>query len=141
MKLSTRGQHIGYGILGGTMGFCLNRIGFTDYGEVHNMFLFADLRLLFTFAGAVGLAMMGFFLLSGRLAKRPKTFHEGTIPGSILFGAGWALTGSCPSIAIVQLGEGQLPAVFTIFGIMMGAWMYRQVHAQFFDWDIGSCGE
>jgi uncharacterized membrane protein YedE/YeeE len=103
------------------------------------MFTFADLRLLFTFAGAVGIAYVGFLIFAyGRRIERKK-FHPGTIPGAILFGAGWAVTGSCPSIAFVQLGQGYLPAAFTILGIAAGVWLYRAVHRRLFRWDTGSC--
>ena len=139
MKLTPFQQHLRLGLLGMVMGIVLSYIGFTDYGEVHKMFLFADLRLLFTFGGAVLLAMLFFNFLMADLPPARKHLHPGTVPGSILFGIGWAMTGSCPSTALVQLGQGQAPAVFTIFGIFFGVWFYRQVHRRFFRWDSGSC--
>ncbi len=138
-KRSPAIQHSIYAFLGLFMGFALSRIGFTNYSELHRMFVFSDLRLLFTFAGAVALSMIGFAILARGQHIPTKPFHPGTIPGSILFGAGWALTGSCPGIAIVQLGEGQLPAVFTLLGILFGVWAYRQAQAQMFNWDTGAC--
>ncbi len=136
---STLEQHFIYGLFGLVLGFALSRIGFASYSQVHRMFVFSDLRLLYTFAGAVGLTMAGFMAFARGHRIPTKPFHPGTIPGSILFGAGWALTGSCPAIAIVQIGEGQLAAAFTLLGILFGVWAYRQVHAQIFHWDTGSC--
>ncbi|MHB8347617.1 MAG: YeeE/YedE thiosulfate transporter family protein [Acidiferrobacterales bacterium] len=133
------GQHLIYGLLGLALGFSLSRMGFANYGQVHRMFVFSDLRLLYTFAGAVALTMIGFQILARGQNIPRKPFHPGTIPGSILFGTGWALTGSCPAIAIVQLGEGQLAAAFTLLGILFGVWVYRQAHAQYFHWDRGAC--
>jgi len=138
-KQSAFGQHLVYGLLGLALGFSLSRIGFASYSQVHRMFVFSDLRLLYTFAGAVALTMIGFLVFAHGHRIPSKPFHPGTIPGSILFGAGWALTGSCPAIAIVQLGEGQLAAAFTLLGILFGVWVYRQAHAQFFHWDRGAC--
>ncbi|MHB8257576.1 MAG: YeeE/YedE thiosulfate transporter family protein [Acidiferrobacterales bacterium] len=138
-KQSVFGQHLVYGLLGLALGFSLSRIGFASYSQVHRMFVFSDLRLLYTFAGAVVLTMIGFLVFAHGQRIPSKPFHPGTIPGSILFGAGWALTGSCPAIAIVQLGEGQLAAAFTLLGILFGVWVYRQAHAQFFHWDRGAC--
>ena len=40
----------GFGLV---LGYCLERIGFANFGEVHRLFVFADFRLLFTFMGAV----------------------------------------------------------------------------------------
>jgi len=139
MKLTSFQQHLRLGLLGMIMGIVLSYIGFTDFGEVHKMFLFADLRLLLTFAGAVLFAMFFFNFLMEGLPPAKKPLHPGTIPGSILFGIGWAITGSCPGIALVQFGQGQAPTVFTIFGIFFGVWFYRQVHRRFFRWDAGSC--
>ncbi len=138
-RLSSFEQHATYAALGLGMGFALSRIGFSNYGELHRMFVFSDFRLLFTFAGAVLLTMIGFQVLARGQRIPRKPFHPGTIPGSILFGAGWALTGSCPGIAIVQIGEGQLAAAFTLLGILFGVWAHRQAHAHIFSWDTGAC--
>jgi hypothetical protein len=41
----TRGALLRFGAVGLLLGFCLDRIGFADYGEVHRMFTFACWRL------------------------------------------------------------------------------------------------
>lgn len=140
MKLTALQQHVRFALLGLLMGMVLSYTGFTDYSELHKMFLFADLRLLFTFAGAVLLAFVFFNFFVQDLPQTKKPLHPGIIPGSAIFGAGWAISGSCPSIALVQIGEGQLAALFTALGILFGVWFYRQVHRKFFRWDSGSCG-
>ena len=137
--LSSSAQHMIYGGLGLSLGFALSRIGFASFGQVHRMFIFSDLRLLFTFAGAVALTMIGFRILARNQRIPTKPFHPGTIPGSILFGVGWALTGACPAVAIVQLGEGKLAAVFTLLGILFGVWVFRQANGRLFRWDRGAC--
>lgn len=139
MRLTSFQQHLRYAILGLLMGMVLSFIGFTNYTELHKMFLFADLRMFLTFAGAVMLAALFFNLLVQDLPRETKIWHPGVIPGGVIFGAGWAISGSCPSIALVQIGEGQLAAIFTAFGILFGAWSYRQVHRRMFRWDTGSC--
>lgn len=134
-------QHILYGLFGLCMGGLLSMVGFTDYTEVHNMFIFADFRLFFMFAATVGITMIGFGILA-RNAKIPKKpFNKGTVPGSILFGTGWAITGACPSIALVQIGEGQFAALFSVMGILFGVWTYRRLAAGGLQMDTGVCGE
>jgi uncharacterized membrane protein YedE/YeeE len=128
-----------YAIYGLLFGFVLSRTGFTNYAEVHNMFVFADLRLIFTFGGTVAVLAVAYALLTRKAKPESKPFHKGTIPGGILFGAGWALTGACPAIVMVQVGEGQLIALATVAGILVGTWLYPKVHARFFKWDTGSC--
>lgn len=134
-----RSIHIRYGIYGLIFGFALSRIGFGDFAEVHNMFVFADLRLLLAFAGGVALSMAGFLALarSSELPARP--FHPGTVVGGALFGVGWAITGACPSIVLVQIGAGQLAALATLVGVAIGTMAYAPVHRRYFGWDMGSC--
>ncbi|NMB75230.1 MAG: YeeE/YedE family protein [Myxococcales bacterium] len=121
------------------LGFSLSRIGFTDYGELHGMFIFADLRMLWVFAGAMGLCMLGFLLIDRRLFRPTRRVHPGVVPGGILFGAGWALCGACPVVPLVQLGEGKLAALFTLLGVAVGTLLYRPLHARIFRWDTGTC--
>jgi uncharacterized membrane protein YedE/YeeE len=128
-------------LVGVVFGFVLQRTGFSSWDEVHRMFTFADLRLFFGFCFAV---VSLFFLwkvidrwsspLSG-----PRKLHRGTVPGAALFGAGWALSGACPSIALVQIGEGKWLGACTLAGILVGNWLYEPIHARFFRWSQGSC--
>jgi uncharacterized membrane protein YedE/YeeE len=134
-------QHLAYGAFGLIMGCTLSLVGFTDFSEVHKMFIFAEFRLLFLFAATVGITMLAFAVLGRNKNIPKKAFNKGTIPGSILFGVGWAITGACPSIALVQLGEGKIAAVFTVFGILFGVWSYRKLAAGGMQLDTGVCGE
>lgn len=136
-----RKQHLLHALFGLLMGLSLSHIGFTNFTEVHNMFIFADLRMFLAFAGGVGLIMIGFAILGRGKNIAKKSYTKGTVPGSILFGLGWAITGCCPSIAVIQLGEGQLPALFTIAGIFAGVWLYRRMTTGAFQFDTGICGE
>ncbi|HKK06397.1 MAG TPA: YeeE/YedE thiosulfate transporter family protein [Gammaproteobacteria bacterium] len=140
MKTGSFKFHVLYGLFGLLMGGTLARIGFADYDQVHRMFIFADMRLLFTFGGAVVFAGAVFAVLRGHLPYHNKTLQPGTVPGSILFGAGWAICGACPSIVFVQLGQGRLPALATLLGILFGVVLHKWAHARFFRWDTGTCG-
>lgn len=126
-------------VVGLILGFSLSWMGFADWGEVHRMFTFADLRLFLTFVCGVALTGVGFAVLARRRALAPKPLHRGTVAGAVLFGVGWALTGACPGAALVQLGEGQLAALVTLAGICAGTLLYRPIHARFFGWDRGEC--
>jgi len=85
--------------------------------------------------------MLGFFTLYRKRDIPKKIYNGGTIPGSVMFGVGWAMTGACPSMALVQVGEGTLGALLTIFGIITGVWIYRAIAAPNFRLDTGICGE
>ncbi len=131
--------HLRVGFFGLLLGFSLGRMGFADWNEVHRMFTFADLRLFSTFAGAVVLVGLGFVLFARQGELPAKRIHKGSILGGALFGAGWALTGACPAVALVQLGHGRVMAVATIVGISAGTLLYQRVAAPRLLWDVGAC--
>ena len=135
--------HVGVVAIGLGFGFALSRTGFSSWDEVHRMFTFADLRLLLTFMTAVTLLAVGWAVIGRLSAPRWTTrpVHPGSLVGGLLFGAGWALTGACPSIALVQLGEGQLGALLTIAGIFAGNWLYSVVHERYFRWSSAGCSD
>jgi uncharacterized protein len=136
-------NRVGVGLVGLVLGFSLSRIGFSSWDEVHSMFTFADLRLFLTFCSGVAmLAIAWLFVARASAAAFPaRPIHPGTLPGGILFGLGWALCGACPSIALVQIGEGQLGGFFTLAGILAGNWLYAAVHERFFRWTPSACVE
>lgn len=127
-------------VTGAGLGYSLQRLGFADHGQVQAMLTFADLRLFLTFVGGVVLCALGFALARTSRPLAPKPVHPGTLPGGVLFGIGWALTGACPSVPLVQLGEGKLHGLVILAGIVVGILGNRALQASFFRWDPGSCG-
>ncbi|MGW1677058.1 YeeE/YedE thiosulfate transporter family protein [Saccharopolyspora sp. NPDC002376] len=125
-------------ITGLTLGFVVTNIGFGDYAELNRMFTFQDPRMLYAFAGAVAIIVVVFAVVGVR--RMPGRIHGGVIPGAVLFGTGWAISGGCPAIPIIQVASGYLPALVTIAGVMVGVWLCRWVNARFFSLDRGSCG-
>lgn len=109
------------------LGFTVGRLGFADFNELHRMLLLRDLRLLLAFAAAVGLSVALFTLFRAHLKLAPMRFHKGTIPGAALFGIGWAVTGVCPGVALIQIGQGIWPAFATLGGILAGAWIQERL--------------
>lgn len=118
---------------GTLFGYVLSRVGATDYDAIANMFLLEDLHL----AGVIGIAMLvaGLGLgwarraQSGRLARyaaviQPKPMKPGLVVGAALFGAGWAITGTCPGTGLAQIGEGKLMALFIVLGMFIGTGGY-----------------
>jgi uncharacterized protein len=130
-------------LVGLALGFALSRMGFSSWDQVHHMFTFQSFGLLLAFISAVTLLSGGWWLVR-HLSKTPpnwstRSVHEGTVVGGMLFGVGWALSGACPAIALVQLGEGQLLALYTLGGILLGNWLYAAAHERYFRWSTKSC--
>lgn len=127
--------------LGLALGFVISQIGFSSWDEVHRMFVFADLRMFLTFVGATALLVPFWIVMQKRQPVPRRRFHPGIVPGGLLFGAGWALCGACPAIALVQIGEGQLGGAWTLLGILVGSGLYVVAHRRWFRWSIAACGE
>lgn len=125
-------------ITGLALGYTVTNIGFGDYAELNRMFTFQDLRMFLAFVGAVAIIVCVFAVL--RVSRTPGRIHAGVIPGAVLFGTGWALSGGCPAIPIVQVASGYLPAVVTIAGVAVGIRLCRWANARLFHLDRGSCG-
>lgn len=117
---------VALGVMGMLLGFSLSRIGFSSWDEVHRMFTFADLRLLLTFG--LGVVLLGVGFLVVRKVSKPswpaRPLVRGTILGGVIFGIGWALSGACPGVALVQLGEGNLYGLVALAGMLAGNWLY-----------------
>lgn len=137
--MRTRGGTLLANIVTGlALGFVVTSIGFGDYAQLNRMFTFQDPRMLLSFAGAVVIIVCGFALL--RVRRTPGRIHAGVIPGAILFGTGWAISGGCPAIPIIQVASGYLPAVITIAGVAVGMRLCRWANTRYFHLDRGSCG-
>ncbi len=114
-------------------GFILSRIGATDYDTIAGMFTLSDLQLWGVLGVAVLVAGAGQALFKRRSAAghpmpvvTPKPMKPALVAGSILFGAGWAVTGTCPGTGLAQIGEGKLMGIVTIAGIFAGSALYRR---------------
>ena len=137
--MRTRGAILVANIITGlALGYTVANIGFGDYAELNRMFTFQDLRMFLSFAGAVVIIVVAYTLL--RVRRTPGRIHAGVVPGAVLFGTGWAISGGCPAIPIVQVASGYLPALVTIAGVIVGIRLCRWANAKYFHLDRGSCG-
>jgi uncharacterized membrane protein YedE/YeeE len=118
-------------ILGVVFGFVLSRAGATDYDAIRGMFRLTDLHLMGVIGTAVALLAVAFALarkagwkaVTGEpvtLATKPMV--KGLVAGSLLFGVGWGITGTCPGTALAQIGEGRVAGLATFVGILVGAY-------------------
>ena len=117
---------------GTLFGFILSRIGATDFDAIAGMFLLTDLHLMGVIGVAVVTSGLGFAWFRSRIdagleapSVKPKPVKPGLVIGAALFGAGWAITGTCPGTGLAQLGEGQWVALFTLAGVLGGSGLYR----------------
>ncbi|NUP96038.1 MAG: YeeE/YedE family protein [Planctomycetaceae bacterium] len=120
---------------GALFGFLLSAARATDYAAIHGMFKLTDLHLFGVIGVAIATAALGLFVLkragARSLAGAPislahKPYHKAVFLGGIVFGVGWALSGTCPGTALAQLGEGKAYALATVLGIVGGTWLRQR---------------
>lgn len=119
--------------LGGVVfGFGLARSGMARPEVVLSFLQLRDFGLLLVMASSL-LVLAVVFRLAPRLSattllgapfsKEVKPFHPGLIPGAVVFGLGWGLTGVCPGAGIASIGMGNWPVLLAIAAMFLGAWL------------------
>jgi hypothetical protein len=111
-------------------GFVLGWARLTEYDVIRDMLLLREFDLYLMMGSAVATAFVGSRLLRGAGARswvdhvpinwatsRPTRQH---IIGSVIFGLGWGIAGTCPGPVAAQLGRGQGAALATVAGIFAG---------------------
>lgn len=93
---------------------------------------FDDLGLLFVMGGAAVVSGVTFFVgttlldrapLTGRAyTRRLKEFDNNVVVGGTIFGVGWGISGICPGAAYASVGIGNLPILWGIAGMFLGAY-------------------
>lgn len=120
-------------LVGIFFGIVLVKSEVVRWQRVHDMFLFkeAHMYLIITTGIVVSAIVMwtikrlGIRTIEGEpITYKPKPFHKGVVIGGTLFGAGWAITGTCPGPIYAQIGAGVWMASITLLGAIAGMYAY-----------------
>lgn len=94
---------------------------------------FRDFGLVFVMFGAAivsGIAFFGLPRLRGAApltgdsyGRRLKSLDREVVIGGVIFGVGWGISGICPGAAYASLGIGNIPILWGIAGMFIGAFM------------------
>ena len=121
-------------LLGGLIfGFGLGYSHMARPEVVLNFLQFDDFGLLFVMGGAavttgitfaVATTVLGRAPLTGRqYTRRLKSFDRNVLVGGVVFGVGWGVSGICPGAAYASLGIGNVPILWAIAGMFIGAYL------------------
>lgn len=122
-----------YILLGLVFGFVFVKAEIISWWRMQEMFRFQSFHMFGIIGTAIATAMVSIFLLKRMNMKsmdglsihiQPKPFHKGTIIGGLMFGIGWAITGSCPGPLYALIGMGNLTVILTLFSALAGVWIY-----------------
>lgn len=120
-------------IIGVYLGILFTKSEVATWQRVHDMFLFREAYMYLIICLAIAVAMISMLVIKKlhlrtiegqAIEYKPKPFHKGVIIGGMLFGAGWAITGSCPGPIYAQIGGGEWMAIITLIGAIGGMYLY-----------------
>jgi hypothetical protein len=116
-------------------GFLLQRGGVTDYNVLVGQLLLEDFTVAKIILTAIVVGMLGIHFLSDRklIELKPKSGSlRRTIPGSLIFGAGFALLGYCPGTIAGAIGQGSIDAlIFGLSGIFTGSFIFAAFYEKY----------
>ena len=125
--------------VGLAFGFLLVGAGVHRYEVIRDALLRRDPYVFLLMGAAVATAAPLLYLLRRRgwvtplagpliLPRRP--IKRANLTGSAVFGAGWALTGSCPGPALASVAGGNIVGVWVVAGLFSGIWLYESIAAR-----------
>ncbi|PJB47950.1 MAG: hypothetical protein CO108_03235 [Deltaproteobacteria bacterium CG_4_9_14_3_um_filter_63_12] len=114
-------------LIGFGFGFVLERAGFGRATILSAQFYGANMRVLKVMFTAIATAAVGLGLLGGvglvdlSMLSIPETFLWPQLVGGLLFGVGFVVSGYCPGTSIVAATSGNVDALYTLGGIVIGS--------------------
>jgi len=119
------------GLLAGAIfGFVISWARLTDPAVIRNMLLLREAHVFLIMGSAIAVAAIGVRLLRiasvtslitrepiGWSVQQPERRH---VVGSVIFGAGWSVLGTCPGPLAAMIGEGKLSGLIVGAGLLAG---------------------
>lgn len=132
-------QALGGLAVGAALGFAVQRSRLCSFGAIEDFLMGGDSRRLRVFALALGIALLGTqaLVLAGIVNPAETTYAPSALPllsiviGSVAFGVGMALVGTCGMGSLVRLGTGDLRGLVVV--VILGAAAYAMLRGIFAD--------
>lgn len=126
-------KNLPYLLIGIVFGLALTKGEAISWYRMQEMFHFQGFHMYGIFMTAVPVGALSIYLLTkfrvhsktGEPIQRPvKYYRHGLIYGGLIFGFGWALTGTCPGPIYAQIGAGYLVTIAMFLAALLGTWVY-----------------
>ena len=129
--------------IGAAVGFAVRRARLCSFGAIEDALIGGDGRRLRVFGLALGIAILGTqaLVLAGVLDPQTTTYVSPALPiiailiGSIMFGIGMAMVGTCGFGSLVRLGAGDLRSLVVV--LILGAVAYATLRGLLAGFRIG----
>ncbi len=132
MNVKVAGLFAGVGF-----GFLLSWARLSDPTVIHNMLLLREAHVFLIMGSAIVVAAVGLRLLRiagsrafftgepiGWSVQRLERRH---VIGSVIFGAGWSVAGTCPGPVAAMIGEGHLGGLVVASGLLAGVALHQRL--------------
>lgn len=116
-------------VFGLAFGFLLQKGGVAKYHVLIGQLLLTDFTVMKVMLSAIFVGMIGLFILrkSGKIKFHIKpTKIASNVVGGLVFGVGFAFAGYCPGTGAAGLGQGDLPALIFMAGLVAGSYLYAE---------------
>ena len=133
-------KFIKFFVVGIVMGIMMSKSEVISWYRIYEMFRFESFHMYGIIASAVGVGVLGIFLIKKFQLKTihgaPITFSDKNISvpryliGGTIFGLGWAMTGACPGPMFTLLGYGVYSMAIVIVSAIFGTFLYGLVRAK-----------
>lgn len=126
-------KNLPYLLIGIVFGLALTKGEAISWYRMQEMFYFQGFHMYGIFMTAVPVGALSIFLMTkygahsktGELIQKPtKQYRHGFVYGGLIFGFGWALTGTCPGPIYAQIGAGYLVTLAMFLAALLGTWVY-----------------
>lgn len=130
--------------IGATAGFAVRRARLCTFGAVEDALMGGDSRRLRILGLALGIAILGTqaLVVTGFLNPELTTYTPSALPfvaiiiGSVMFGLGMALVGTCGFGSLVRLGGGDLRSLVVV--LVLSATAYMTLRGVLADFRVGT---
>lgn len=122
-----------YTVVGILFGILFVKAEVVSWFRIQEMFHFQSFHMFGIIGSAVIVGVISVALIKKFQGKsiygetivfKDKEFNKGNILGSLIFGAGWAITGACPGPLFAQIGYGYFAVIITLLSAIAGTWVY-----------------
>lgn len=126
-------KNIKFFVVGLFFGFVVIRAEIGSWFRIHEMFHFQSFHMYGVICSAIAVGMISYLLMKKfniktiqgeQLHVTTKVFNKGTIIGGLIFGMGWALTGSCPGPMYAIAGGGVHVMFLGLLSAILGTYVY-----------------
>lgn len=117
-------------------GIVLTKSQVISWFRINSMFKFEEAHMYLIICSAITIGLVSYLLIKTfkikdvrgeKIKISEKEMNQGVVIGGAIFGLGWAVTGACPGPIFAQIGAGELPAIFTFTGAIIGAFLYSSL--------------